>query len=158
MGHVITSEGLQADHNKIDSIVNMPPPTDKGGVQALLGVTNYVHRFAPGLADTTKPLRDLLKKDSAFVWDQTHEKALEEVKSILMQAPHNDQQTPWVQGSLRRAHEAFYWPNMNEQITEYMSKCYVCNSYNTEQRKEPMIYHKQPTRTWESIAVDLFTW
>ncbi|XP_020917563.1 uncharacterized protein K02A2.6 [Exaiptasia diaphana] len=61
-----------------------------------------------------------------------------------------------IQGSLRRAREAFYWPNMNEQITEFMSKCDVCNSYKTQQRKEPMVSHNRPTRAWESIASDLF--
>ena len=62
MGHVITSDGLQADPNKIKAILNMPSPTDKEAVQRLLGMTNYLQRFAPGLADATKPLRELLKK------------------------------------------------------------------------------------------------
>ena len=60
----------------------MPIPTDKEAVQRLLGMTNYVQRFAPGPADATKPLRDLLKKESVFMWDQTHDKAFNEVKSI----------------------------------------------------------------------------
>ena len=67
MGHVITSDGIQADLNKIKAILNMPSPTDKEAVQRLLGMTNYVQRFAPGLADSTKPLRDLLKKESVFM-------------------------------------------------------------------------------------------
>ena len=62
MGHVITSDGLQADPNKIKAILNMPSPTDKEAVQRLLGMTNYLQRFAPVLADATKPLRELLKK------------------------------------------------------------------------------------------------
>ena len=62
MGHVITSGRLQAVSDKIKAILNTPVPTDKEGVQRLLGMTNYVQRFANGLADATKPLRDLLKK------------------------------------------------------------------------------------------------
>lgn len=87
MGHIITSDGLQADPKKIEAIVNMPKPTDKEGVQRLLGMTNYVQRFAPGLADKTQPLRDLIKKESAFIWCQHHDKALDEVKAILTSAP-----------------------------------------------------------------------
>ena len=45
---------------------------------------------------------------------------------------------------------------MNEQVAELMSKCNVCNSYKTEQQKEPLICHESPTRPWESIAADLF--
>ena len=47
MGHVITSDSLQADPNKIKAILNMPSPTDKEAVQRLLGMTNYVQRFCP---------------------------------------------------------------------------------------------------------------
>ena len=61
-----------------------------------------------------------------------------------------------LQGSLRRTREAFYWPNMNEQVAELMSKCDVCNSYKTEQQKQPFICHESPTRPWESIAADFF--
>ena len=62
MGHVIASDRLQSVPDKIEAILNMPVPTDKEGVQMLLGMTNYVQRFAPGQADTSKSLRDLLKK------------------------------------------------------------------------------------------------
>ena len=62
-----------------------------------------------------------------------------------------------IQGTLRRAREAFYWPRMNEQITDFMSRCNVCNSYKNEQQKQPLICHERPTRAWESIATDLFT-
>ena len=47
---------------------------------------NYVQRFDPGLADATKPFRDLLKKESVFMWDQGHCKAFNAVKSILTKA------------------------------------------------------------------------
>ena len=40
MGHVITSDGPQADPNKIKAILNMPIPTDKEAVQRLLGMFN----------------------------------------------------------------------------------------------------------------------
>ena len=39
MGHVITSDSLQADSNNIKAILNMPIPTDKEAVQRLLGMT-----------------------------------------------------------------------------------------------------------------------
>ena len=83
MGHVITSNGLQVDPKKVEAIVDMETPKDREAVQRLLGMTNYVQRFAPRLADATKPLRDLLKKENAFVWGKTHDQALDEVRMIL---------------------------------------------------------------------------
>ena len=56
MGHVITADRLQAVPDKIKAILNMLVPRDKEGIQKLLGMTNYVQRFAPGLADATEPL------------------------------------------------------------------------------------------------------
>lgn len=56
MGHVISSEGLGVDPDKPKSIIEMPPPTDKHGVQRILGMVNYVQKFAPNLADAVKPL------------------------------------------------------------------------------------------------------
>ena len=87
MVNVITSDGLEADPNNIKVIFNIPIPTEKEAVQRLVGMTNYVQRFAPGLADATKPLRDLLKKESVFIWDQSHDKAFNEVRSVLTKAP-----------------------------------------------------------------------
>ena len=88
MAHVISSEGLGVDPDKLKSIIEMPPPTDKHGVQRILGMVNYVQKFAPNLADLAKPLRDLVKNDNEFLWEEeVHEKCLEDVKQVLTQAP-----------------------------------------------------------------------
>ena len=88
MGHIISSEGLRADPNKLKAINEMPPPTDKEGVQRVLGMISYVQKFATNLADLAKPLRELVKKDHEFVWDkEVHGRCLDQVKQILTQAP-----------------------------------------------------------------------
>jgi len=51
-----------------------------------------------------------------------------------------------IQGCLRRAKEAFYWPGIYKQITEFISRCSICNSYKPEQQKEPLKCHEIPTR------------
>jgi len=88
MGHIISSEGLRADPNKLKAINEMLPPTDKEGVQRVLGMINYVQKFAPNLADLAKPLRELVKKDNEFVWDkEVHGQCLDQVKQVLTRAP-----------------------------------------------------------------------
>ena len=87
MGHIISSEGLQADPNKLKAINEMPPPTDKEGVQRVLGMINYVQKFAPNLADLAKPLRELVKKDNEFAWDkEVHGQCLDQVTQVETQA------------------------------------------------------------------------
>ena len=42
----------------------------------------------PNLADVAKPLRDLVKNDNEFLWEEeVHGKCLEDVKQVLTQAP-----------------------------------------------------------------------
>ena len=66
----------------------MPAPTDKQRVQRILGMINYLQKFAPDLADLVNPLRELVKKENEFVWEQeVHGKCLEKVKQVLTHAP-----------------------------------------------------------------------
>lgn len=38
-----------------------------------------------------------------------------------------------IQGCLRRAREVVYWPNMNREVTEFISKCETCNTFQSAQ-------------------------
>ena len=61
-----------------------------------------------------------------------------------------------IQGCLRRARETLYWPGMYKKVEDYIAKCGTCNSYQTEQAKEPMINYHIPTRPWEKVGMDVF--
>ena len=61
-----------------------------------------------------------------------------------------------IQACLRRAKEAFYWPRIYKQISEFISKCSICNSYKPAQQKEPLVCLEIPTRPWRNISADLF--
>ncbi|KAK3084785.1 hypothetical protein FSP39_018986 [Pinctada imbricata] len=88
LGHVISKDGLKVDPNKTKAIVEMPTPTTKADIQRLLGMANYLQKFAPNLSTATAPIRDLLKENNEFLWDDTvHGKAFQEMKNILSTAP-----------------------------------------------------------------------
>lgn len=59
IGHVVTGDGLRVDPGKVKAIRDMPAPTDKAGVQRLLGTVQYPSKFLPNLLGMTKPLRKL---------------------------------------------------------------------------------------------------
>lgn len=61
-----------------------------------------------------------------------------------------------IQGCLRRARDALYWPNMNTDIERYVQQCDTCNSITSNQQKETLIQHEIPSRPWEVIGIDLF--
>ena len=69
-GHVFSQDGLKTDPEKVRAIVEMPRPTDKAGVQRLLGMVNYVSKFIPNLSDLTTRLRTLLHQDVLWHWEK----------------------------------------------------------------------------------------
>ena len=88
MGHLITSKGLRPDPAKVESVQNMPIPSNKQAVRRLLGMVNYLQRFSPNLSSVTAPLRELLKEENVFHWREDVEgKCFNEVKKILSSPP-----------------------------------------------------------------------
>ena len=65
----------------------MPPPTDKKGVERLLGTVNYLAKFIPNMSAITLSIRDILKKDLPFHWDSPQDDSFTKIKSILSSAP-----------------------------------------------------------------------
>ena len=87
MGHVLSSDGLKADPNKVAAIKDMPKPEDVAGVQRFVGMTKYLAKFLPHLSDISEPLRKLTHKDTAWNWTEEHDKALTAIKQCVSEAP-----------------------------------------------------------------------
>ena len=85
-GHLLTTEGLKPDPEKVRAIVEMPRPKDRSDILRLNGMVNYLSRFLPQLSDVMKPLRDLTHKDAAWCWDDLQEKAWNDVKTLIASA------------------------------------------------------------------------
>ena len=49
-------------------------------------MVNYLAKFTPNLAETTSPMRGLLKKDSDFVWESVQQTALDKMKQLITSA------------------------------------------------------------------------
>ena len=58
----------------------------------------------------------------------------------------------------RQARDTLYWPNMQGEIKDYVQQCSVCNEYAHEQQKETMMSHPLPTRPWQLVSMDLFSY
>ena len=87
MGHLITSECLKVDPEKVEAIVEMPAPTDVKGLKRFLGMVNYLAKFLPSLSDMTKPLRRLEDRDVEWCWLEQHQQTFNNVKKALAKAP-----------------------------------------------------------------------
>ena len=60
-----------------------------------------------------------------------------------------------INGYLRRAREVIFWPGMSTEIELHVCKCNICERYQSDSVKEPLISHEVPKRPWEKIGVDL---
>nr|XP_006819254.1 PREDICTED: uncharacterized protein K02A2.6-like [Saccoglossus kowalevskii] len=61
-----------------------------------------------------------------------------------------------IEKSKQRARDILFWPNMNTQIVDMVSKCSICLEYRKSNQKEPMIPTPIPDGPWQTVATDLF--
>ena len=62
-----------------------------------------------------------------------------------------------VNGCLRRAKEAVYYPGITADIKKTVSTCQICESFQQAVEKEPLMPHAAPSRAWEKVGADIFT-
>ena len=83
LGEQLTKDGVKADDSKIKAINEYPRPESKQDLLRLLGMVNFVAKFAPKISDVTAPLRELTKKSIEFHWLDKNEKACIDLKKLL---------------------------------------------------------------------------
>ena len=68
LGQVIDAEGMKKDPAKVKAILDMKEPESVPDVRRFLGMVNQLMKFVPNLAEKSKPLRDVLRKDVSWTW------------------------------------------------------------------------------------------
>ena len=87
LGVLLDRRGVRIDQTRIDDICSVQPPTSVKQLQGFLGMTNFVAAFIESYTDITAPLRDLLKKDTTFIWQPAQQLAFDKLKAALTTAP-----------------------------------------------------------------------
>ena len=85
-GLIFTAHGTRPDPARIENLVKASPPKNAGEVRSFLGLANTCHDYVSDYAVITGPLRELTK-NHIFDWNNTHQRAFEQVKKKLTQAP-----------------------------------------------------------------------
>lgn len=86
LGHWISSEGVEADNDKIQAMVQWPIPRSIKELRGFLGLTGYYRRFVVNYGMIAAPLTQLLRKD-AFQWDETDTIAFNALKQVMVMIP-----------------------------------------------------------------------
>ena len=87
LGHQISPAGVLPLDSHLDRIKGLQPPRTLRGLRAILGLCGYYKRFIARYSELVRPLNDLLKKDTPFVWGPAQQQSFEELKNRLCNPP-----------------------------------------------------------------------
>jgi hypothetical protein len=87
LGHILSGDGIQLDHSKVQAMVNLPPPTSPDELRSFLGAVTYLSRFIPRFADLTAPLHAAVHAKTPWEWTTTMNHHFQLLKTALTEAP-----------------------------------------------------------------------
>ena len=87
LGHIVSSDGIQTEPEKISAVKNWPVPRNAKQIRSFLGLCSYYRRFVKNFAEIAKPLHELYEKNTKFLWTPECQKSFESLKDSLTSSP-----------------------------------------------------------------------
>ena len=82
IGHILSSEGFFTESEKVDSILNMKPPSNA----SFSGLATYYDKFIPNFATITESLKRLTRQKADFEWNGEQESGFSKIKTFISKA------------------------------------------------------------------------
>ena len=155
LGHYISGQGLEPIPEKLESLQNMPPPTDLTETRKFLGFVGYYRKFIPKYSDMARPLTNLTRKDIPFEWSKACQAAFEMLKEDLLKEPILKYPKPDQPYILYTDASKYAWAGVLTQAYVYK-----------EEGKEFSIHHpityvsglfKGPQLNWAALTKEAYT-
>ncbi|XP_062405896.1 uncharacterized protein K02A2.6-like [Sardina pilchardus] len=96
-GHKIDKDGLHKCKDKIDAVLQAPPPQNVTQLRSFLGLVNYYRKFLPNLSAVLHPMNCLLQSGTKWHWSKDCENAFKQAKQLVTSdnvLTHYDPQLP----------------------------------------------------------------
>ena len=87
LGHRIDAQGVHTTPDKIAAIQKAPTPRNVKQLRSFLGLIQYYGKFIANMSSLLHPMYKLLKAKVRWKWDDQCNKAFENAKQKLMEAP-----------------------------------------------------------------------
>jgi hypothetical protein len=84
LGHMISSEGIVVDPSKVRDVLEWELPKSVHQVRSFLGLAGYYRRFILNFSKISKPITELLKKGTKYIWSKECDEAFETLKMLLV--------------------------------------------------------------------------
>ena len=87
LGHIITSQGVKTDPEKLKAMEMIEEPTNVKELRKFLGMVTYYKRFIKGFSQIAFPLYDLTSPKKTFKWNEEHKTAFNQLKRKMLTSP-----------------------------------------------------------------------
>ena len=87
LGHIISKDGVSTNLEKVSTIEQWPTPMSVKEVRSFLGLAGYYRKFIRHFGIITKPMTNLLRKGTVFIWTSIKDTTFQMLKQALVTAP-----------------------------------------------------------------------
>ncbi|GFU35199.1 retrovirus-related Pol polyprotein from transposon 17.6 [Trichonephila clavipes] len=87
LGHIISSEGVRTDPDKISDVKDWNCPTDVHQLRSFLGLCTYYRKFVKNFSTIATPFRKLTETKQKCIWMIDCNNAFNKLKDALTSAP-----------------------------------------------------------------------
>lgn len=87
LGQIVSQEEVKVDPKRVKVIQQLSLPSNRNGVRSFFGQVNFLRRFIPDFAETTKYIVNMMSEKVAFKWNEASRKSFKEIKQEIAHAP-----------------------------------------------------------------------
>ena len=87
LGHVVSATGVSVNLEKVEAVMSWERPKSVFEIRSFLGFAGYYRRFIEDFFRLAAPMTKLTRKEVKFEWNDSCERAFQELKWRLTSAP-----------------------------------------------------------------------
>ena len=87
LGYRLSKDGIKPQERLVSAILEFKQPETRKAVKSFLGMAGFYRNFIANFADVARPLNNLTSDNVQFSWDDSCEKAFQELKRLLSNEP-----------------------------------------------------------------------
>ena len=85
--HVVSASSVSVDPGKVEAVMSWERVNSVFDIHSFLGLAGYYKRFIEDFSRLATPMTRLTRKEVKFMWDDSWERAFQELKRRLTSAP-----------------------------------------------------------------------